>query len=452
MTSRRVVSLGFLVGTGVVLLWGRAAAQHLPSPGAGFDRVLAMTKAAADDGDLPRAARLAMLARSRILVHPTGTPEEALLKAFDDLATDAAKRARLYVEAVEGLDLAAELGPVAEALDALAGPLATQVDALIGEGYREAAKFAMQPLWFLDPVGALARLERAEAIATADLAPEDGTVSAALRLAETMSRGTSGAAIASLETQSPKQKEVETLRRDTALKIEEVAAAAIEADRPWLAIDLAGCAPAVFALYPKRFESLLGDARAALAKERADRSRDVVSKHFRSGRKGLKAKSFAASGDTVRFPPPKGKPGLLVTRDPIEGDFGLATEFDADFANAPPGIVFAHRSDDDFHVAIVLAYQGRPAVKVERYVDGEPARVHWWDGPTGIDPAKKDPWPVRLERHGGAIWLRLGTSEWIEVDAKGEDLTGAVGFYLYEKAEGKRRAEATALELELYAD
>jgi hypothetical protein len=112
---------------------GIATAQRIPSHGTDFEQLLAMVRAAVDAKQPERAARLAFLARSRILVRANRSAEEAMLRAFDDVEADAVKRAERYVEVLGGDTNAFALPAFDVAIDKIAAPLKEQADTLIAE-------------------------------------------------------------------------------------------------------------------------------------------------------------------------------------------------------------------------------------------------------------------------------------------------------------------------------
>ncbi|MBI4878451.1 MAG: hypothetical protein HY812_02160 [Planctomycetes bacterium] len=430
--------------------WARLThGQHLPSPGTSFDQLLGMTNAAIEAGDGARAARLALLVRSRLLVRPDPTRDDAMVCIFEDMTTGAAERAREYLAAAEKFgDGLGSLGPVEDALGKVAAPLIAQVDSLIEKKYKECALFVLEPLWALDPRAALDALARIEAIPDSDAAEGDDPLASSLRLSESMSRGMSGAALASIPVDDPNGKPIEELRRNSALAMVDVSGKALAKGFPWVAIDLAGIATSLFPIYPNRFESVTADARKRLVKERAVLSKAVVSELFMSGRKALDAQSWRVTADSVQFPPSKGKPGLLVTKDPIEGDYRFAMELSSDFERAPQGFAFGYKSDDDYCAAIFMNHEGHPAVKIQHYVNGEPKRLHSWDGPAGIDTKdKRAAWPIFFELHGRTLWLQIGNSPWILCSRMDMDFLGSIGLYVCEESEGKN-AKASLFEFE----
>lgn len=429
---------------------GLAHGQRMPSPGTDFDQLLRLLDAAVEEGQPERAARLALLARSRILVRPDHTKQEALLRIFDDMATGASERARKYLEKVANLgEGIGSLGLVDDALRKVAEPLITQVNSLIETDYKECAAFVLEPLWAFAPEEALALLARIQEIRDGNRPPGDKPMSTGLRLGDAMSRGTSGAILVGTPIDDPNYKSIEELRRNSALAMVEVSQAALDGGLPWVAIDLAEISTAIFPVYPGRFEQVTTAARKELVKQRTAASKAVVTKLLKRGQKSLSQKSWRITADAVTFPTARGKPGLLVTKDPVEGDYRFAMDLWTDFEHGPQGFVFGYKSDDDFCTAIFMLYEGLTAVKIERYLKGEPQRLHWWEGPAGIDTGdRKAAWPIAFERHDQTAWLQIGNSPWIRYSGEDVDLSGSIGLYLYEKAQGKN-AKASMFEFEL---
>ena len=426
-----------------------AAAQRMPSPGTDFDQLLRLADASIQAGDADLAARLTLLARSRILIRPDHTRVDAMLLMFDDMATGAAQRTRQFLPALSKLeDGLGSLGPVQVALQQLASPLITQVEGLIDEQYKGAALFVLEPLWALYPAEALELHARIEAIEDADAPPGDKQLMVGLRLSDTMSRGTAGAAVVSVDGDNERQLPIQALRRKTALEMVTVSQQALDQGLAWVAIDLAEISTLLFPLYPQRFEEIMLAARKQLTRERTSLSRAAVAKLFRRATKSLAQKSWRIGSDAITFPPSKGKPGLLVTKHVFEGDFRFAMEILADFEQGPPGFAFAYKGDDDFCAASIMNYEGRAAVKLEHFVNGKPERLHWWDGPAGFDiKNQRTAWPVAFELHGQSLWLQIGNSSWIRYTAKDLDLEGAIGLYLSEQTT-TMKAKANMFEFE----
>ena len=453
MTRRTTLRTVALIVAAIVTTGEAAHAQHLPSPGTGFEALLEMAAERNEAGDTRRAARLLLLARARIQASPGGDDQRARIKAqLEDDGTATAARARVYLEAAAGFgDEEVFLGPVPATFTSLADPLIEQVDLLIGDDHPRSARVVLEPVWALDPTKALSAHARIEAIA--DVVSEaDLMLYGALRIARSLPRRGEGVpfAIPKLPVDSAYRDPIEQQREKTALALAELAQRTLDDGFPWVALDIAQIVPELFRTPTDAFDGVVKKAYEGLAKERKAASRQVVSDRFRSAQKRLSSKSWSVSGDTVKFPAAKGKPGLLATKAPVDGDFRLAMDLSSDFQNAPVGLVFAYRSDEDYCAAIFMNYQGRAAVKVEHYVDGEPKRLHWWDGSAGVDMrARQTTWPIAFERHDRTIWIRIGAVPWMEFEIKDLDLSGSTGLYLYEKAKAKSRATASRLEFEL---
>lgn len=430
-----------------------ARAQHLPSPGIEFAQLLEMAGAAAEDGRPERAARLALLARSRVLEIVDATDAASLRRDFADVTATTAQRAREYLAAEERFAAAfGSLGPVPAALDELAAPLAQQVVSFVERRYPETATYVLEPLWVLAPRLALDLHAQIQEISDPNLV-DDKLLAVTLRTSELMTRRISSDAIqriGGIDVPEADRAPIEELRKSTAQGLVETAKKALAADLPWVAVDLAEVTTNLFPFQRRTFDALVEQARGALADDRAAASRGVVTELFKLGKKVLAAKDWSLKTDSVRFPAPRGKPGLLVTKDSIDGDFRFAMELDTDFEHAPAGFAFAVRGSDDYCVAMFLDYGTKPAVKVERYVKGKPERLFWWDAASSPTRGRATGTPrsTYVERHGQTLWLRFGDSPWIRYDANGIDLSGAIGLYHYEKSEGKAPATASRFEFE----
>ncbi len=423
-----------------------AIAQRMPSPAVGFDSLLEATKASAKDPK--RAARYALLARSRIIQRAETKPEEAVLKAFDDLTTGAAKRAKEYQAVVDEIGPAAvDLGPATAALAELARPLFAQAESLIGKKYKECALFVIEPVWGIDPKKCLELLDKINAITNAP--EEDSGLAVALHLGDSMSRGAGGAAIMSLESSSTTQKEIEDLRRASALAMVPVAKKAVEGGTPWVALDIANVASVLFALYPKQFAEVNESAWKALSKARTDASKAAVNEVFKKTKMGLVAKSFTVGSDSIKFPTASKKAGLIVTAKPIEGDYRFAMDLKSDFEHCHPGFVFGYKSDDDFCAAVVTLLDDHPVVSVRHYVKGEAKYLYSWDAPEKATAGSGDgSWPVAFELRGKTLWAQVGTFPWAHWKLKDIDPTGAIGLFLDDSSESKQKTEASRFEFE----
>lgn len=432
----------------VVVPAGIATAQRLPSRGTDFEQLLAMVRAAVDAKQTERAGRLAFLARSRILVRANRTGEEALLRAFDDIQSDAVKRAERYVEVVGDDQVALALPAFDAAIDALATPLKEQADALIAAKFIDCASFVIEPLWTFDPVWALDSVARMRAVPAADVLEDDKVTASSMRLGESMSWAAPGI-YAELGTPSPRQKEIEELRRKSASDLIGVANAAIAAKLYWSAWDLEFIGPTVFPLAPRRFWETTDQARLALEPTRVALSKRTMTGVFKGAKKGLVNKGWKVDADSIEFPPTKTKkPGLLVTSTAIETDYRFAGTFGTQLGIAPVGIVFAYKSDDDFCVAVFSAVDGKAHVDVDHYVKGKPTELDRWTAASPIETS--DPlasWPIAFERHGDTVWMTISDFGWNVAETK-LDLDGAFGFYLPATAEPTNPMRIVALDFE----
>ncbi len=429
-----------------------AMAQRIPSRGTDFEQLLAMAHAAAAAKQTERGARLAFLARSRILVRATRTAEEAMLRAFDDIQTGAVKRAQRYVE-VLGNDTAALALPAFDAaVDAIAAPLKAQADALIAANYKQCASFVIEPLWTFDPAWALEAVERMSAIPPADIPKDDEATANAMRLGESMSWGVPGI-YADLGTPSARQKEIQDLRRKSAGDLVGVAKAAIAAKLYWSAWDLEFIGPTILPLSAERFWETTDEARPALGPLRGALSKSTIAAFFKNAKKGLANKGWKVGADAIDFPPTKTKkPGLFVTATAIDGDYRFAGTFATQLGIAPVGIVFAYKSDDDFCAAVFSAVDGKAHIDVDHYVKGTPTEIHRWTAASPIET--NDPlasWPIAFERHGDSVWMTISDFGWAVAKAN-VDLDGAFGFYLPATAEPTRPMQVAALDFERLPD
>lgn len=425
-----------------------ATAQRLPSRGTDFEQLLAMTREAIDAKQTERAARLAFLARSRILVRANRTSEEAMLRAFDDIETDAVKRAQRYVEVLGGDAAALALPAFDAAIDKVAAPLKTQADALIEAKYKNCASFVIEPLWTFDPAWALDAVARMSAIPRAELIEDDSVTASALRLGESMSWGVPGV-YAELGTPSARQKEIQDLRRKSGGELVGVAKAAIAAKLYWSAWDLEFIGPTILPLAAQRFWETTDEARPALGALRSALSKRTLATVFKGAKKGLANKGWKVGADAIDFPSTKTKkPGLFVTATPIDGDYRFAGTFATQLGIAPVGIVFAYKSDDDFCAAVFSAVDGKAHVDVDHFVKGSPTELHRWTAASPIETS--DPlasWPIAFERHGDTVWMTISDFGWAVAKAE-IDLDGAFGFYLPATAEPTRPMQVAGLDFE----
>jgi hypothetical protein len=434
-----------------------ASAQRLPSPASGFDELLERATAASKAGDEELATRLLWLARSRIVVRPDPYDLGSMTRIFEDMATGAEERAARYLEAIGGFAAPpSPFGPGSAVAAEIAAELAAQAESLVGSGHFMSATFVIEPLYAFDPALALGfakriRTPEASKGVSAAAADEDRTTNSALRLAESMSRGTAGGAITSIEQMSAIGKEIADLRRSTSLRLVDVARAALDGGAPWIALDVAAIGPEIYPLYPNQFTEVKKAARAALTKPRAAASKPVVDKLFRSAKKGLAVKSWTIATDAVKFPATKDKAALLVTAKPIAGDFRFAMELDAHFGSCLPGFVMAHAGDDDFYVMSFAFSQKRPLIRIRRVRDGKSEDIHRYDPPevlAGIAMAK--PWPIVIERRGDTWWFRLDDLPWASFTPKSPWKAGAIGLHMEHAVDAKTLASATCLEFESY--
>lgn len=431
-----------------LLLTTSAIAQHHPSPGTSFEQLLAMTRAAIDAHQNERAARHAMLARARILVRPNPFEKDALVHCFDDIHTPAVARAKLYVAAI-GKDRKAieSLGPVSVALAKIGEGFARQAEALIARNYKECVFFAIEPLWAFDPERALALVEKAEAIA--DVAEDDAPSNASLQFAEAMARGASGRIQVAVGEDTATVKEIKALRKSSAPAMAEAGKTALEAHFPWVAIDLAGLAPSIFAYDGGDLGRTREAAWKALVKPRDAASKAIVSKWFATPKKTLPNTGWAVAGGAVRFPPAKAQRGLFLTSKKIEGDFSFCVDIATDFDHRQLGLAFAYKSDDDFCALFVKRFDGKPGFLMSHYVKGEPEPFgKWIESETTVVGDDLPAWPLALERHGDMLSFAIGEFSWSFVPAKDLDLTGSVGLFCDDTATCADKAEASRFELE----
>lgn len=433
-----------------------STAQQLPSPGLKFPELIELARAADASGDAARAARLALLARARLVERPDPFAESAIVQIFEDLASGAAERARLYGELVDSSPGAEEgLGEaVTASLRAVADPLAAQVDELIEQGFKLSAAFALEPLWFLDPARALEAHGRIQAIEVAAIAAGDEGTNTALRLSEAMSRGTGGAALASVDSVDPNQDRIAKLRRESALALVQVAETAVTGQVPWLALDVAEYGPLLFALYPNQFRAVRKEARDALAKPRAAASKVALAAMLKGSKKLLPAQDWTVGPEVVQFPLGQSKRALLLGAAPVKGGFRFAAQLDADFAKCPVGIAFAAKDENDFCAVTLEQENKKPGARVRRFVKGTPKLLCRWAAPLDLDGAEgRTSWQVTIEVRGKVLWLRVGTSPWVQGALGDADGDGRVGFFLDERAEStaKERAQASFVEFEPFA-
>lgn len=427
---------------------GTATAQRIPSRGTDFEQLLAMVREAADAKQTERAARLAFLARSRILVRANRTAEEAMVRAFDDIETAAVKRAERYVEVLGGDAAALALPAFDAAIEKIAAPLKEQADALIEAKYKNCASFVIEPLWTFDPAWALDAVARMSAIPAADALADDSATASALRIGESMSWGVPGV-YAEVGTPSARQKEIQDLRRKSGGELVGVAKAAIAAKLYWSAWDLEFIGPTILPLAAQRFWETTDEARPALGPLRNALSKKTIASVFKGAKKGLANKGWKVGADAIDFPPTKTKkPGLFVTATPMDGDYRFAGTFATQLGIAPVGIVFAYKSDDDFCAAVFSAVDGKAHIAVDHFVKGTPTEIDRWTAASPIETS--DPlasWPIAFERHGDKLWMTIADFGWNVAEAK-VDLDGAFGFYLPATAEPTRTMQVAALDFE----
>ena len=428
-----------------------ATAQRLPSRGTDFEQLLAMTRAAADAKQTERAARLAFLARSRILVRPNSKGQEGMLRIFDDVETDAVARAKRYVEVLGPVKKVLAIEKLDAALAKIADPLKAQVEGLITDKYKTCAAFVIEPLWAFDVEWTLDAVERIHAIPDAGVPEEDKSNNTGLRMSDWSARDSDGAISMTLGDPSPRAKTIAGLRRDSGHALVDVAKSLVDADLDWFAWDLEFIGPQIFALSPRAFWPATDLAMPQLTKPRLALSKSVIAQYFKSPKKGLVNKAWKVGAEDITFPPNKvKKPGLLVTGAPLKTDFRFAGTFGTDLALAPVGIVFAYKSDDDYCVAMISSADGgHPHVEVDHVVKGKPTELGKWQAEEKLQT--DDPlvtWPIAFERHGSVVWLLFVDFGWQVFDTK-LDLTGNFGFYLPAEAQPARESiNVVSLDLE----